>query len=153
MKNIPVADVRNLVLLGHTGSGKTTLTDAILYKLGINDRLGSPANGTSFADWSDEEKERRISAWAKPFQATYKTHGGKTVGLCVTDTPGYADFIGQMIAATAVADAALIVIDASAGIQVGTVRAWKRCEALGLPRGIVITGLDKENVSFDDFGG
>ena len=150
MKNIPPADVRNVVLLGHTGSGKTTLTDAILYKLGVHDRLGSAAQGTSFADWTDEERERKISAWAKPFQATYQSHGGKTISLCLTDTPGYADFIGQMVAATAVADAALIVIDAAAGIQVGTVRAWRRCEALGLPRGIVITGLDKENVSFEE---
>lgn len=150
MKNIPPSDVRNLVLLGHTGSGKTTLVDAILYKLGVHDRLGSVVQGTSFADWTDEERDRKISAWAKPFQATYKTHGGRTVGLTLTDTPGYADFVGQMVAATAVADAALLVIDAAAGIQVGTVRAWKRCEALGLPRGIVITGLDKENVSFEE---
>lgn len=150
MKNIPPSDVRNLVLLGHTGSGKTTLVDAILYKLGVHDRLGSVAQGTSFADWTDEERDRKISAWAKPFQAPYKTHGGRVIGLTLTDTPGYADFVGQMVSATAVADAALIVIDAAAGIQVGTVRAWKRCEALGLPRGLVITGLDKENVSFEE---
>ena len=69
MKDIPIADVRNFVLVGHTNSGKTTLLDALLYKLGVNDRLGDSASGTSMADWSDEEKSRKISIWAKPFDA------------------------------------------------------------------------------------
>ncbi|MFH0907688.1 MAG: elongation factor G [bacterium] len=150
MKDIPVNDVRNVVLVGHTGSGKTTLVDAILYKLGINDRQGSVPNGSSAADWSDEEKERKISIWAKAFQGVYATKAGKKLGLTVIDTPGYADFHGQVSAATSIADAALVVIDAASGIQVGTTRAWCRCEQLGLPRGIVITGLDKDNVSFDE---
>jgi elongation factor G len=149
MKDIDIADVRNVALVGHTGSGKTTLVDAILYKLGVNDRLGQPADGTSAADWTDEEKDRKISIWAKPFTATYKTHGGRKMNLVLTDTPGYADFYGSMVGATAVADSALLVVDAAAGIQVGTNRAWRRCEALGIPRGIVITGLDKDNVSFE----
>lgn len=149
MKDIPVANTRNIVLVGHTGSGKTTLLDALLFKLGVSDRLGSPAAGTSIADWTDEEKERKISAWAKPFNATYTAKDGAKVNFVFVDTPGYADFYGQVVAATAVADAALVVVDAAAGIQVGTTRVWRRLEALGLPRGIVITGLDKENVDFD----
>ena len=149
MKDIPVSDIRNIALIGHTGSGKTSLLDAILYKLGVNDRLGQTANGSSAADWNDEEKDRKITIWPKPFTAQYKTHGGKKMGLVITDTPGYADFYGGMVAGTAIADAVLVVVDAAAGIQVGTNRAWRRCEALGLPRGIVITGLDKENVNFE----
>lgn len=149
MKDIPVANTRNIVLVGHTGSGKTTLLDALLFKLGVSDRLGSPAAGTSVADWTDEEKDRKISAWAKPFTAPYTAKDGSKVNFVFVDTPGYADFYGQVVAATAVADAALVVIDAAAGIQVGTARAWRRLEALGLPRGIVITGLDKENVDFE----
>lgn len=149
MKDVAVSDFRNLVLVGHTGSGKTTLLDAILHRLGVSDRQGSSAAGTSFADWTEEEKDRRISTWAKPFQAPYTAQNGRKYGLCILDTPGYADFIGQMYAASAVADAAIIVIDAVSGIQVGTHRAWRRCEQLGLPRGIVITGLDKENASFE----
>ena len=145
MKDIPVADVRNFVLVGHTGSGKTSLVDALLYKLGVNDRLGNPGDGTSVADWTDEEKSRKISIWAKPFDAVWRPKGGKALRLVMLDTPGYADFHGQMVAATTVADAALITVDATAGVQVGTVRAWKRCEALGLPRAIALTGLDKEN--------
>ena len=145
MKDVPVADVRNFVLVGHTGSGKTSLVDALLYKLGVNDRLGNPGDGTSVADWTDEEKSRKISIWAKPFDAVWRPKGGKALRLVMLDTPGYADFHGQMVAATTVADAALITVDATAGVQVGTVRAWKRCEALGLPRAIALTGLDKEN--------
>lgn len=149
MKDIDVANIRNFALMGHTASGKTTLADAILFKLGISDRLGSTAEGTSAADWTDEEKERKISIWAKPFQAAYKSAGGAKYGIVMLDTPGYADFYGQVVAASAIADAALVVVDAVAGVQVGTNRAWRRCETLGLPRGIVITGLDRENASFD----
>ena len=149
MKDIPIADVRNFVLVGHTGSGKTSLVDALLYKLGVNDRLGNPGDGTSAADWTDEEKNRKITIWAKPFDAVWRPKGGKALRLAMLDTPGYADFYGQVVAATSVADAAVITVDATAGVQVGTVRTWKRCEALGLPRAIVVTGLDKENADFD----
>ena len=149
MKDIPIADVRNFVLVGHTGSGKTSLVDALLFKLGVNDRLGNPGDGTSAADWTDEEKNRKITVWAKPFDAVWRPKGGKALRLAMLDTPGYADFYGQVVAATSVADAAVVVVDATAGVQVGTVRAWKRCEALNLPRAIVVTGLDKENADFD----
>ena len=149
MKDIPVADVRNFVLVGHTGSGKTSLVDALLYKLGVTDRLGNPGDGTSAADWTDEEKNRKITIWAKPFDAVWRPKGGKALRLVMLDTPGYADFYGQVVAASHVADAALLTVDATSGVQVGTVRAWKRCEALGLPRAIAITGLDKENADFD----
>jgi len=147
MKDIPIENVRNFVLLGHTGSGKTLLTDALLYRLGMNTRMGSPDDGTSMSDWTDEEKERRISIWAKPFDGVYKSDS-ETTRMVFIDTPGYADFYGQMVAASAVADAALIVIDATSGIQVGTNRAWRRCEDLELPRGIVITGIDKDNADY-----
>lgn len=149
MKDVAVQDIRNVAFIGHTGSGKTTLLDAILHRVGASDRQGLPAQGTSVCDWTEEERDRKISIWAKPFQASYTATNGRKYGLCMIDTPGYADFAGQMTAATAVADAAMIVIDAAAGIQIGTHKAWKRCEALELPRGIVITGLDKENVSFE----
>lgn len=149
MKDIPIADVRNFVLVGHTGSGKTALVDSLLFKLGVNDRLGNPGDGTSMADWTDEEKSRKVSIWAKPFDATWRPKGGKALRLVMLDTPGYADFHGQVVAATQVADAALIVVDATAGVQVGTMRAWKRCEALNLPRAFALTGLDKENADFN----
>ena len=148
MKDIEIVNVRNFAMLGHTGSGKTTLLDAILFKLGANDRQGSPENGTSAADWTDEEKGRQITMWAKSFDLIYKTNAGRAMEFVALDTPGYADFYGQVLSATAVADSGVIVIDAVSGIQVGTHRAWKRCDALGLPRALVITGIDKENANF-----
>lgn len=149
MTQSPVSTTRNVVILGHTGSGKTSLIDAILFHAGQNDRLGLTANGSSMADWTDEEKERKISVWAKPFAVHVKTKEGPEMDLTVLDTPGYLDLYGQAVAAARVADAALIAIDAVAGIQVGSIRAWRLCEALKLPCGIVITGLDKENADFD----
>lgn len=149
MKNIPVANVRNFVLLGHTGSGKTSILDALLFKLGVNDRKGSPETGTSMADWTEQEKERKISIWAKPFDGIYKNAAGTQYNMVMLDTPGYADFAGQMLCAASIADAALVVVDANAGLQVGTTRSWRQCQKMNLPRGIVISGLDKENVRFD----
>ena len=149
MKDIPVANVRNFVWLGHTGSGKTSLVDALLFKLGATDRKGSPEQGTSAADWTDEEKNRKITAWAKPFEASYTPAGGAAHRMVMLDTPGYADFIGQVISALSVSDAAVICVDAHSGIQVGTSRVWRQCEKTSHPRAIVITGTDKENVDFD----
>lgn len=148
MNNIPVSDTRNLTLMGHTGCGKTSIVDAFLHKLGINDRLGAVDAGSSMSDYTDEEKSRNISLFAKPFSAVHNAPGGKKIAITFTDAPGYADFFGQVICASRSADAALIVVDAAAGIQVGTRKAWKRCEKAGMARGIVITGLDKDNVDF-----
>ncbi len=148
MKDIDIANVRNFALLGHTGSGKTSFLDAILFKLGATDRQGSPDNGTSASDWTDEEKKRQISMWAKSFDLVYKTRGGRDMELVALDTPGYADFHGQVLSALAVVDSGVIVIDAVSGIQVGTTRAWRGCEAAELPRAIVVTGIDKENADF-----
>lgn len=149
MKGFDTSDVRNFVLMGHTGSGKTTLVDAMLFNMGVNDRQGNPEDGSSMVDWTDEEKAHGISVWAKPFDGPYKAKSGKTRHLCFIDTPGYADFYGQDVAASAVADVALVTVDASSGIEVGTTRGWKRCEALGMPRGVVVTALDKENADFE----
>ncbi len=148
MKDMAVADVRNFVLLGHTGSGKTTLCDAFLCKLGLTDKIGQVSAGTSLSDFTEEEIARKISLYTQPFSGVYKTKQGQKIGMSFMDVPGVDDFCGQVLCASRVADAALITIDATAGIQVGTNRAWRRCVALGLPRGIVITGLDKENADF-----
>lgn len=151
MKNIPVENVRNFAILGHTGSGKTTLTDALLYRLGLNDRQGSPADGTSMSDWTDEEKAHKISIFAMTFASDYEGKRGNHYEMVFTDTPGYADFFGSVVASARSAENGLIVVDASAGIQVGTHRAWKCCASRGLQsRGIVITGLDKDNTDFQE---
>ncbi len=149
MKNIAIDDVRNFSIMGHTGSGKTTLTDALLYKLGVNDRLGSPADKTSMSDYTDLEKNREISIFANTFGASYKTKAGKEMELVFTDTPGYMDFFGAVIASARGAESGLIVVDAAAGVQVGTRRAWNCCSNRGIQaRAIVITGLDKDNTDY-----
>ena len=149
MKGIPIAGVRNFALMGHTGSGKTSLLDVMLNILGTNERIGSPDDKSSMADWTQEEQEHQVSIWAKPFDGVYTAASGKQRRFVVMDTPGYADFIGQLTAAAEVTDAALMVVDAISGIQVGTTRAWKVCEKRNLPRGIVINGLDKDDADFD----
>ena len=149
MKGIPIAGVRNFALMGHTGSGKTSLLDVMLNILGTSDRIGSPDDQTSMSDWTAEEQEHHISIFAKPFDGVYTAASGKRRRFVVTDTPGYADFVGQLICAAETSDAALMVVDSVSGIQVGTNRAWNVCEGRNLPRGIVINGLDKEEASFD----
>ncbi|MBN1556683.1 MAG: elongation factor G [Lentisphaerae bacterium] len=134
--------------MGHTSSGKTTLIDALLHKLGANDRMGSVDAGTSTADYTDEEKARKITVSAKPFTADYQA-GGKTTRMVMIDTPGYQDFYGQVICAAHATETAVIVVDASSGVQVGTRRAWRCAENRGLARAVVVTGLDKENTDFE----
>ena len=148
MENLPIADVRNFALFGHTHSGKTTLADALLHQLGESSTMGSVDEKTSIADWNEEEKERKLTIWAKPLSGIYTSKAGKQVEMMFIDTPGYVDFYGQVVSASRAADTGLIVIDAAAGIQVGTLRAWKRCDDLKVPCGILITGLDKDNVDF-----
>jgi len=149
MKDVAVADVRSFAIMGHTSSGKTTLADALLYKLGLNDRLGSVDAGSSMADFTDEEKNRKITIFSKPFTGVYRTGAGKAAGMVFVDTPGYMDFYGQVVAASQAVGAALIAVDASSGVQVGTHRVWRACAEEGLKaRGIVVTGLDKENTDF-----
>ena len=143
-----VQDIRNFALMGHTGCGKTSLLDALLFKLGVNDRLGAVDAGSSMADYTDEEKARRISTVAKPFMTDYKA-SGKTHRLIITDTPGYQDFYGQVLSAARSTDFSLLLVDAIAGVQVGTRRAWRCCEQHGLGRAIAISGLDRDNAEFD----
>lgn len=149
MKNITVQNLRNFVVAGHSGSGKTTLCDALLFKIGANEQLGSPASGTSACDYTNEEKSRKISLYAKPLNGVYKPKSGSPVGLMFIDTPGTDDFFGQVQSAMQVADTALIAIDAVGGIQVGTRSVWRQAENLGTPRAIVVTGLDRESADFN----
>jgi elongation factor G len=148
MKKIDIANVRTFEVMGHSGSGKTTLIDALLFKLGVNDRLGLVDSGSSMADYTEAEKSRKITIEAKPFSAVFKSASGKEAGMVFCDTPGYMDFYGQVIAASSVCDSALIVVDATDGVQAGTSKSWRRANELEQPRAIVITGLDRENADF-----
>ncbi len=141
--------VRNFVILGHSGSGKTTIVDAVAFKLGLNDRMGLVANGSSVSDTADEEKNRKITVFASSFTASHKL-GDDEYRMVFTDTPGFMDFYGQMLGAAEAADFALITVDAVSGVQVGTRRAWSLCKEAGLSIvAFAITGLDKENASFE----
>jgi elongation factor G len=144
----PVADqpggVRNVVLVGHSGSGKTTLVDALLVATGTIPRLGSVVDGTTVSDYDEGEirQQRSVSLALAPFE-----HDGVKVNLL--DTPGYADFVGDLRAGLRAADAALFVVSAAEGIDGATQMIWDECAAVGMPRAVVITKLDSPRAEFE----
>lgn len=143
MKGVPVEKVRTIALIGHGGCGKTSLLDAMMYLAGANDRHGRVDAGSSIGDTSDEERERKISIQSHPLHCTWKEHS-----IFIIDTPGYADFVGDVACGLRVADAAVVVVDAASGVDVGTMRVWKFADAHRLPRVIAISRLDKENADY-----
>ena len=144
MKVYPPEKIRNVVLVGHSGSGKTTLAEAMLYRGGVVDRLGRVEDGNTVMDFDPEEHKRGISLAMS--YAPLEWHGHK---INIIDTPGYADFVGDLYGAMRVADLAVFVISAVEGVEVGTERAWRLAERLGLPRMIFINKLDKERSSYE----
>ncbi|MCE5277784.1 MAG: GTP-binding protein, partial [Planctomycetaceae bacterium] len=134
-------DIRNVALLGHGGAGKTTLAEAMLHAAKVTGRLGTVDDGTTHLDFTDIEKERKHSV--DPAVA-YLDHAGKT--LNIVDAPGYPDFIGGAISAASGSDIAVIVISASAGIEVNTRRMFKLAKEAGMPIAMVINKIDAENV-------
>lgn len=134
-------NIRNIVLLGHAGSGKTSLAEAILHKTGASNRLGSVDEKTSVCDYYDEEKEHQHSIQSSVVHAE---HAGKL--LNIIDTPGYPDFTGPAIKAIPAAETALIVISASAGIETNTRKLFALAEEANKTRLIVINKIDAENI-------
>ncbi len=137
-------DIRNVVVFGHGGAGKTTLTDAMCYIAGTTNRKGDVEKGTALTDFTPEENSHSISINLAIGHATWK--GAK---LNLIDTPGYLDFLGEVMAGVRVADGGLAVVDAVSGVQVGTERTWAACEARGIPRMIFVSMMDRENASFE----
>ena len=135
--------IRNVVFLGHGGSGKTTLVDALCFSAGQTSRKGSVGDGTAITDFTPEEKSHGISMSCAVTHAAWSN-----TKLNLIDTPGYLDFAGEAKAGVRVADGALIAVDATSGVLVGTENVWDYCEERGIPRMFVITMLDKENVNF-----
>ena len=135
--------IRNVVLLGHGGAGKTSLVEAMAYLSGITNRLGKVTDGNTVSDYDKEEIKRKfsISTSVVPIQ------WGK-VKINVLDTPGYFDFVGEVEEAVAAADAAIIVVSGKAGVQVGTQKAWEMCEKYNRPRMFFVTEMDVDNVSY-----
>src|SRR6478736_4439265 len=135
--------IRNVAVVGHGGSGKTSLVDALAFVSGSSRRHGSVRDGTALTDTSPEEIEARHSIGLGLAFADWKG-----IRINLLDTPGYFEYIGETACALSVADAALVVVSATAGVEVGTERTWEMCDALHLPRIIVVTGMDKEHADF-----
>lgn len=143
MQGFKVEDTRTVAVVAHSGAGKTSLIEAILYKTGANSRLGRVDDGTSVCDYNPEEKERKVTIYTKPLHCS---HNNKSIFLL--DTPGYADFFGEVICTLRVVDSAILVVNGVSGIEVGTQRVWKKLNELNIPRMIFINQLDKENADF-----
>lgn len=133
--------IRNIVLAGHSSSGKTTLLEGLLYLTGATTRFGMPESGTSVLDFDPEEQERKISIRLSVAPIKYKDHK-----INFIDTPGYADFIGEVYSGLAAADACIIVVDAASGIQVQTDKVFHL--ASNMPRAFFINKVDKHDADF-----
>jgi elongation factor G len=142
---VNTGDIRNIVLLGHGGSGKTSLAEAILHKTGATNRLGSVDDKTSICDFYDEEKEHQHSIQSALVHAE---HAGKLINII--DTPGYPDFIGPSIRAIPAAETAVLVVSAAAGIETITRKMAELVADTDMPRIIVINKMDAENVIFGE---
>ena len=135
--------IRNVVLLGHGGSGKTSLVESMAYLAGITNRMGKVEDKNTISDFGKEEQKRQISISTSVVPIEWNG-----IKINVLDTPGYFDFIGEVEEAISAADAAIIVVSGKAGVEAGTERAWELCEKYKLPRMIYVTGMDADNASF-----
>jgi elongation factor G len=142
--SVSPSNIRNVALVGHHAAGKTALAEALLAVTGTIPRQGSVEKGTTVCDFEPEEVHRQLSV---SFASAPFVHEGVKVNLL--DVPGYADFASEMAMALAVTDLALVVVSASDGVQAQTEDAWRAAAALGMPRMIVITKLDRERADFE----
>jgi elongation factor G len=140
----PPDKIRNVALVGHAGAGKTTLAEALLYRAGRIDRIGTVEAGTTVTDYDPEEQDRQMTVTMALAPFTWRGHKVNLI-----DTPGYADFAGDLHAAMRVADLAVFVVSGVDGVEVQTAYAWNIAADLGVPRMIFINKLDKERASFE----
>ena len=140
MSTFTTENIRNTVLLSHSGAGKTMLAEAILFSTDLLTRLGSIEEGTTTSDYEPEEIRRQSSVQSSIIPCLWNQ-----TKINILDTPGYADFRGDVISSLNVADSALIVISASAGIEVGTVQLWKMVQEKKIPCALFVSKMDREN--------
>jgi elongation factor G len=143
MKEYTTDSIRNIALVSHSSAGKTMLAEAFLHFTGATTRLGKIEDGTTASDFEDEEIRRGISLSTAIIPVEFKDHK-----LNFLDTPGYNDFIGEMISALRVSDGALVVVDSVAGAEVGTEIAWNYCDQFNIPRFVLINKMDRDNANF-----
>ena len=143
MKVYRTDEIRNVVLLGHGGCGKTSLVEAMAYVSGATTRMGKVTDKNTISDFDKEEQKREFS-----ISTTLVPIEWEKAKINVLDTPGYFDFVGEVEEAVSVADAAVIVVSGKAGVEVGTEKAWELCDKYNLPRMIYVTEMDVDDASF-----
>ena len=143
MKEYTTEFIRNIALASHSSSGKTMLAEAFLHFTGATTRLGKIEDSTTVSDFEEEEQRRKLSLSTAIIPVEYKDYK-----INFLDTPGYTDFMGEVISALRVCDGALILIDSVAGAEVGTEIAWHYCDVFNLPRFLVINKMNRDNANF-----
>ncbi len=143
MKVYTTDKIRNVVLLGHGGCGKTSLAEAMAYLGGITSRIGKVTDGNTVSDYGKEEQKRHFSISTSMIPIEWED-----AKINILDTPGYFDFVGEVEEAVSAADAAIIVISGKAGVEVGTLKAWELCDKYKLPRMVYVSEMDVDNASF-----
>ncbi len=144
IKDYSIKNLRNVGILGHSGTGKTSLAEALLFYTKTTDRLGKVEEGTTVTDFDEEEKKKGISLQASVAPLAYEN-----IKLNLVDVPGYFDFVGESIQGMRAVDIAVIVLSAASGIEVGTDKAWDYCNKIKLPRAFFVNKLDREHTNFD----
>lgn len=141
-------NIRNIAIIGHSGCGKTSVDEALLYNMGVITRLGRVEDGNTTSDYMPMEIERKISINATTTFGNWREHH-----LNIIDTPGYDDFQGKILASLSVVDGTVLVLNAVSGVEVGTLKVWKFAEQFKLPLAILVNRLDKENADFEEVVG
>ena len=143
MADVTTELIRNVVLLSHSGAGKTILSESLLNQTGVTNRIGTVEDGTTVSDFEAEESKRGNSVQTSIMHAPWRNHK-----INILDTPGYADYRGEVVSGIRVADCAVIVVSAPSGLEVGTSQMWKMADDLSLPRIVYISKMDRENADF-----
>jgi len=143
MKEYATASIRNVALVSHGGGGKTSLGEALLNLTGATNRVGKVEEGNTVSDFEDEEIRRKLSLSTAILPVEFDSHK-----INILDTPGYTDFVGEVISALRVSDAAILLVDSVAGVEVGTEVVWDYCDHFKLPRFVLISKMDRDNASF-----
>lgn len=144
MAKFTTSQLRNVAVVGHGSSGKTSLVEALLFNSGALSRMGRVEDGTTVSDWDTEEHRRGISINLSVVPVTFKD-----IKLNLVDTPGYLDFMGEVISALAVCEAGLVLVDSVSGVEVGTELAWDRLNTANKPRLVFVNKMDRENASYE----